>query len=121
MKDTRKLRNADHPIVGQIRNGGLADDRGHVMFAVRLKRNVLEQDDFVVTAHFLEHAAKVLRRVFFVADAIFFPCHRHTLGCIEQAFARGIVSGPLYKSADGILDMLGHRRLCARIVLVGSN
>jgi hypothetical protein len=63
VQHARQLGNADDMVLRQVGNRRLADDRRHVVFAMRLERNVLEQHDFVIAAHFLEHARQVDCRV----------------------------------------------------------
>src|SRR5690606_33589355 len=116
-----ELGNADHAVGRQIGDRSLADDRRHMMFAVALKRDIPEQDDLVVAADFLEHAAEMDRGILPVAETVFLPRPRHALGRIEQALARRIIASPTDQSADRLLHLFGHRRLSIRYVFVGSD
>src|SRR5206468_3983800 len=88
----------------------LADDRRHVMLAMRLERYVLEQHDLVVAAHLLEHAGKVMGWVLRIAPAIFLPRAGHPLGRIEQSLASRIVSAPADQGADRFLHLVRDRK-----------
>lgn len=59
------------------------------MLAMRLERNVLQQDDLVITAHFLEYARKVARRVVGIARAIFPPRPRNAVRRVDQPSRKG--------------------------------
>src|SRR3546814_16818443 len=73
---------------------GHADDRCHVVFAMRLEGDVLQKDNFIIAAHLLECPAEMMSGFFAISLAIFFPGTSDTLGCVEQSFAGGIVSRP---------------------------
>ena len=47
-----------------------ADDRRHVVFAMRLELDVAQHDHFVVAADFLEGAREVLVRVFVAGEPV---------------------------------------------------
>src|SRR3546814_16797572 len=50
---TRQLRYPNHMVARQISNMGHADDRCHVVFAMRLEGDVLQKDNFIIAAHLL--------------------------------------------------------------------
>ena len=100
VKHARQLGNSDHFVAGQISDCRFADDRCHVMFAMGLERNVLEQDDFVISADFLEHPRQMIRRVLGIARGIFPPRPSNALGRVGQPFAVGIVTGPANERLD---------------------
>src|SRR3546814_15945150 len=83
-----------HPVPRQIGDRRLADDRRQMMFAVGLKRDVLQQDDLVVAAHFFEGAAEMDGRIFSVALRIFLPGARDPRRSIKQAFTFRNIAGP---------------------------
>ena len=56
LEHTGKLGNANHAVARHIGNRCLADDRSHMVFAMRLERNVLEQHQFIIAANFGEPA-----------------------------------------------------------------
>src|SRR5690554_4392167 len=89
------------------------------MLAVALERDVLEQNDLVVTADFLESARKMSRRILGIAEAVFLPGARHPRRRVQQALAVGIVAGPADERAHGILDFVRNPNLSARIVFIG--
>ena len=67
IEHTRKLGNADDTLVWHISNRRFAGDRCHMVFAMRLKRNVFEQDEFVIAPNFLKRSGEVMSRVLTVA------------------------------------------------------
>ena len=89
----------------------LAHDRRHMMFAMRLERNILQQDNVVIAAHFVEDAREMISRIVVIAAAIFPPGPRHPLGRLQQAFPFGRIAGPADQRADGLADVRGHRFL----------
>jgi hypothetical protein len=56
LDQARQLGNADHAVARQVADVDAADDRRHVMFAVRLEADVAQHHDLVVTAGLLEGA-----------------------------------------------------------------
>ena len=62
------------------------------MLAMRLERDVLQQDQLIIAAHFLELARQVLGRILAVTLAIFLPRPRHPRRGIEQALALWVVA-----------------------------
>ena len=54
VEHARQLGDADDAVARQIGDRRLADDRRHVMLAMRLERDVLEQHDLVIAADLLE-------------------------------------------------------------------
>src|SRR5690606_16528419 len=93
----------------------------HVMFAMALERNVLQQHDLVITAHFLEHAAQMPRRVLAIADAIFLPRPRHALGRVAQPLPLRVVAGPADQGADRVLHIIGNRNLAIRFLVFAQS
>src|SRR5690349_7526747 len=81
-----------------------------MVLAVRLERDVLEKDDLVVAAHFLERAIQVPRRIFLIALGIFAPRAGHAPGRIEQPLPVRIVARPADESPDRLLDVLWYLR-----------
>ncbi len=118
VQHARQLGNSHHAVLRQIGDRCLAGDRRHVVFAMRLERNVLEHDDLVIAAHLGKSAREVHCRIFGIALTIFQPRPRHALGRIDQAFARWIVTGPFDQGADRLLHMERHRHLAARGIFV---
>ena len=88
------------------------------MFAMRLKRYVLQQDEFVITANFLKLTTQVLRGIFSIALAIFFPRTRYALGRIDQSLARRIIACTADQCPDGILHMVGHGQLAQPSLII---
>jgi hypothetical protein len=84
-----------------------------------LERNVLQQHDFVIAAHFGKLAREVDRGIFRITLAIFLPRPRHALGRVQQALTRRIVPGPADQRANRLGHMLGHDDLAVRAKLRG--
>ena len=79
LQHARELGDADDMVARQIGDMRLADDRRHVMLAMRLERDVLEQHDLVIAADFLEDAREMIGRIVGIALAIFLPGARDAL------------------------------------------
>src|SRR3954447_4239123 len=77
-----------------------------MMLAVRLERNVLQKNDFVVAADFLKGAAEMHRRIFGIAAGIFAPRAGHAARRVEQPFPVGIVAGPANEGPDRLPHVL---------------
>src|SRR5690348_9511868 len=75
------------------------------MLAVRLERDVLQEDDLVVAADLLERSAEVDGRVFLIAARIFAPCTGDPPRGVEKTFAVWIVARPANERADRLLDL----------------
>src|SRR3546814_10001375 len=73
VEHTRQLRYPNHMVARQISNMGHADDRCHVVFAMRLEGDVLQKDNFIIAAHLLECPAEMMSGFFAISLAIFFP------------------------------------------------
>src|SRR5580765_8494351 len=104
MEHTRKLADPDDLIPRQVGDRCLADDWRHVVLAVRLEGNVLQENYLIVPADFLEGAAEMNRRILFVSAGIFAPGSRDATRCIEKPYAVGIVAGPTDQRPDGFCD-----------------
>ena len=59
------LRQAQNLAVGKIGNMCLANDRHHVVFAMREERNILDQNDVVIAGNFFKGTAKLVFGVLF--------------------------------------------------------
>src|SRR3546814_9055767 len=98
-------------VARQISNMGHADDRCHVVFAMRLEGDVLQKDNFIIAAHLLECPAEMMSGFFAISLAIFFPGTSDTLGCVEQPFAGGIVSRPANRSEEHTSELQSLMRI----------
>src|SRR3546814_3854197 len=67
LDDAGKLADADDPLIRQIGNMRLADDRDHVVLAMRNEADVAQHDHLVVAVGLLEGALQNLDWVDFVA------------------------------------------------------
>src|SRR3546814_16376266 len=79
VEDACEFRNADDAVLRQIGDRRLAGDRRHMMFAVRLERNIAQQHDLVIAADLFESAGQMNRRVLAIAVAIFLQIGRASL------------------------------------------
>jgi len=98
-------------VARQVGDRSLADDRRHVMLAVRLKRDILEQDDLVVAADLMKYPGEVDRGVFPVTLAIFLPGPADARWHIEQSFAIRVITRPADQRANGVLHVIGNGQL----------
>src|SRR6476661_4378505 len=108
VQHARELADADDAVLRQVGDRRLADDRRHVVLAMRLERDVLEEHDLVIAAHLFEGAAEVSGGVLFIATGIFTPGAGHAARRIQQSLTIWIVAGPADKSPDSFLDVLRH-------------
>jgi hypothetical protein len=70
-----------------------------------LEGYVLQQHDFVITAHFIERAAEMLRRVFVIAAGIFLPSASDARWRIKEPFAFGVVARPAKKGPHCVRNL----------------
>src|SRR3990167_2073375 len=78
----------------------LAHDRRHVMFAMRMKRDVAQQNDFVITADLLESALEIGFGAFFIALEIFEEGVDDALRRVDEPFAFRVVADPAKQLLD---------------------
>jgi hypothetical protein len=84
---------------------GLADNRRHMMFAVRFELDVPQDNHFVIAVDLFESAAQKLDWIVFVSAAPVFPGSRDSAGGCCEAFTLGILSNPQQKRFDGIFGI----------------
>src|SRR5690606_24353508 len=107
--DPRQLADAHDLAVGQVADMRLADDRRHVVLAVRLELDVAQHDQLVVAGDLLEGAREVVVRVQLVAAVPVLVGPGDARRGLDQAFAPGILPGPAQQGADGLFRLLaGH-------------
>lgn len=99
----RKFADADDLIFWQVTDVRFANNRRHMMFAMRFKRDITEYDHLVVAFDLFEGAFKVLDRVFAVAAKPVFISPRDAFGCIDEPFATGVLASPQQQSANRVL------------------
>ncbi len=115
--DAGELGDADDAVGRQVADMRAADDRRHVVFAVRSEFDVAQHDHFVVAGHFFERAAQFLGRIVGVAGEPVFVGVDHAFGRVYQTFARRVVAGPAQQHAHGILGLsLGDGRGLGRFL-----
>src|SRR5690606_26769395 len=102
----RELADADDLAIGQVADVRLADDRRHVVLAVRLELDVAQHDHLVVAGDLLEGAGEVLVRIQGVAAEPVAVGTGDPRRGVQQALARGVLAGPAQQGADGILGLL---------------
>jgi len=73
---------------------GAADDRRHVVLAVRLEADVAQQHHLIVALDLLEGALQQIDRIHRVALEEFFGGFHHALWRAGEPLARRIVTGP---------------------------
>ena len=82
-----------------------ADDRRHVMLAVRGEFDVAQHDHLVVTGNFFEGAAQFLARIFGIARKPVLVGIGYARRRVDQTFAGWIVAGPAQQDAHGIFGL----------------
>ena len=112
VQHARQFGYPDHPVRRQVGNRGRPRDRGHMVFAMRLERDIFQQHDFIVTAHFLKGSRKVNAWIFIIALAIFAPGAGNALRRILESLAVGIVSSPADQVANRFLNLFGDDDFC---------
>ena len=117
--DARDLGQADNLAVRQIADMRLADDRHHMMLAMRVECYVLDDDEVVIAGDFLEGAAELLGRAHVVAVEHFAECLGDTLRRVYQALSLWIVAGPAQQRGDRRLDLGFARPIGDRLFHIG--
>ena len=118
--DAGDLRQADHLAIRQVADMRLADDRHHVVLAMRDELDVLDDDHVVIAGDFLEGAAELVGRAHVVAGEHLAIGLGHALRRIHQAFAVRIVAGPAQQRAHGCFDFgLGGRSVTGLSMIGG--
>src|SRR5688572_5769083 len=111
----RQLADPDHLVGGQVTHMGAADDRRHVMLAVRFELDVAEHDHLVVAGGLLEGATQILTWIDTVAAVPVAIGSYDTARRVAQTLAGGILAGPAQQDAhrifrgcmvDGLFDRL---------------
>ena len=105
----RELRQADDTFGRQIGDVRGADERHHVMFAVRVKRNVAHQHHVVVAAGLRERAVEDFVGAVAIAAEQFLIGRHDPARRIEQALAGRIVAGIGDQGFDGGFGFLTRR------------
>ena len=103
--DAGNLGQADDLAVRQIADMRLADDRHHVVLAMRMELDVADDDEIVIAGDLLEGAAELFRRAHVVAVEHFEVGLGDALGRVDQALAVRIVAGPAQQRAHGRLGL----------------
>ena len=107
-----ELADADDAPVGQVADMDLADDRHHVVLAMRFEADVAQHHDLVVALDLLEGPLQHVARILIVAGEEFLVGAHDAIGRADQTFAVGIVAGPADQRADRLFGFLarGTRR-----------
>src|SRR5690606_33744333 len=116
--DAGNLGKANHLVIGQIGDMRLADDRHHMVLAMRMERDVLYEDEIVIAADFLENRTEDFFRAFRIACEQFLISLCHTLRRSQNAFALRVVSSPKQKRAYRRYR-IGLRRLAMQKSYIG--
>ena len=106
LDDAGELGDADDVVERHVGDAGLAEERGHVVLAVRFHVDVAQHDDVVIALHVLEGAGEVFAGVFAIALEPFLIGVDDAAGGVDQAFALGIVAGPGDQGADGVFGFV---------------
>ena len=125
LDDARELADADDFAVRKIADVHLADDRRHVMLAMRLEADVAQHDHLVVAVDLAKRAPQELERVVVVAAEPVLVRADDASRRADEPLALGIVADPLEQRAHGCFGFFargfGFARLWrGRFVGVGS-
>ena len=104
----RQLRDTHNAIGGQIGDRRGAGDRRQMVLAMRLERDVPQQNHLVIASDLLEGAGEMGRGILVVPRCIFAPGAANAGGRVAQALAVGIVARPQQQGADRILHRFRH-------------
>ncbi len=105
----RELGDADDAVAGKVGDRRLSGDRRHMMLAMRLERDVAQQDDLVIAADLCKGARQVHRRILVITLAIIPPGTCDALRCVEQAFALRVLADPAEQRLDRRENLGGYR------------
>src|SRR5258707_1796580 len=78
-----------------------ADDRRHVMFAMRFETDVAQQHHFVITGHFLEGPQQIVTRIVEISREPLFISAHNAGWRSAKSFPVWIVAGPLNERSNG--------------------
>ncbi len=110
----RELGEPDDALDREIGDVRAADDRHHVVLAVRIEGDVAHHDHVVEGADLAEGTVEHLVGVFLVAAEELFVGSDHSLGRILEALAVRVFADPRQKRADRGLGLLARRPACVR-------
>ena len=82
-----------------------------MMLTMRLKRDILQQDNLVITADLLERAVEVDSGILVIAARIFLPRPRHPRRRIEQPLAARVVARPADQGPHRLGNLVRNRDL----------
>jgi hypothetical protein len=97
-----ELRDAYNAIVGKIANVDPADDRRHMMLAMRFELDVAQQHDLIVAPDLFEGSFQIFKWIFEITRKPFFISAHDMGGSSEQSFAIRTVAGPAKERAHGV-------------------
>src|SRR6516162_300880 len=86
-----------------------ADDRRHVMLAMRLETNIAQHHYFVVAAGFLEGSLEIIARIVVITGEPFLIGANDPRRRGEKSLAIGIVAGPANERAHGNFSFRARR------------
>jgi len=104
-----KFTDADNSIAGQISNMSTANDRQHVVLAMRLKPNVTKDDHLVITFDFFEGFLEIPDGIVAIAVKEFLVGARDASRRASKAFPIRIVADPLYEGSNSLFRLLARR------------
>ena len=109
--DAHKFRQSHHAAVWDVCDMRFAHERHHVMLAVAVNLDVLEEDEFVVAFDFREGSLQWLVGISAVSPEVFVHRFDDSRWRVDQPLAVGIFADETQEGTDII-----HRLLCVRSV-----
>ena len=106
LDDSCKLADADDLSVRKVTDMGLADNRCHMVLAMRFELNIPQYDHLVVAVDLFEGSAQKFDGIFLVAAAPVFECPCYAPRSGLQALAIRVLSDPSEQRANCFFGIL---------------
>jgi len=106
IEQPRNFADTDDIFIGQIGDMRPANDRHHVMLAMRFKRHVFQQHDFIIALHILKRFGKNRVHILIIPGVKLAVGIDHALRRIAQTLALWVIPRPANQGANGLLRLL---------------
>src|SRR5262249_8615206 len=103
VNQSHKLRNADDAFARQVADVNPADDRRHVMLAMRFETDIAQQHHLVITGDFLECALQIATWILEIAREPFLKRPNDASWRSLQSLPGRIVARPSNEGSNGLL------------------
>jgi hypothetical protein len=92
--EPNELRYSHNPLARKIADVNTADDRRHVVLAMRFEPDVAQQNNLIVAGGFFKGPLQILARILEITRKPLFVCTSNASGCSDEPFAIGIIARP---------------------------